>query len=236
MMSKLPLLFILAIALAVSFSIDDSYALDPQLFDVTVTDAQTQNFDGYDIITLVFSLFNGGGQDATLSGNSMLYLNDTNSDYWEPINYQDYDDYTEADCPSLNTTVSANTTASIKLCFLTFNDVDIGYSLVLEDNDYLSGNQPKEFVLESVPDWFKTSAALWCSNAITESQFITIVETNIQDGNISVMRGQSGDDLGTSTPAWVQSNACLWSTDQISDYEFLDGIYWFIDNGKIQLS
>jgi len=40
---------------------------------------------------------------------------------------------------------------------------------------------------------------------------------------------------GATIPAWVKTNACDWSNDLISDYEFLDGIYWLIDNGKIQL-
>jgi len=52
---------------------------------------------------------------------------------------------------------------------------------------------------------------------------------------MNVQRGQSGTDTGATIPAWVKSNACLWSENQISDYEFLNGIYWLIDNGKIQL-
>jgi hypothetical protein len=235
MMNTLAIL-LLAVVITASFSVTESYAFDPQTINITLTDAQIQNFDGYDIFTLVISLFNGGDQNVTIAGNSALYLNDTNSDYWEYINHQDYEEFTETDCPGLDTTISPNSTASVQLCYLTFNDVDIGYSLVLEDGDYSTGTQPNEIVLESVPNWFKTTAASWCSNAITESQFITLVQTNIQDGTINVLRGQSGLDTGAQTPEWIKSNSCLWSTDQISDYEFLDGIYWLVDNGKIQLN
>jgi hypothetical protein len=226
----------MAFVFTVSLAVTDVYALDPQTFDISLTDAQTHNFDGYDVISLVLSIFNGGSESETLQGSSMLYLNDTNSDYWESINHNDYDEFTETECPILNTTIEANNTSSVTLCFLTFNDVDIGYSLVLEDDNYLTGIQPNEIVLESVPNWFKTSAASWCSNAITESQFTTLVQTNIQDGTINVLRGQSELDVGAQTPEWIKSNSCLWSTDQISDYEFLDAIYWLIDNGKIQLN
>ena len=34
---------------------------------------------------------------------------------------------------------------------------------------------------------------------------------------------------------WTYPIPADWSNDIISDYEFLDGIYWFIDNGKVQL-
>ena len=234
-MSKLPILFILAVAIAASFSISESYAFDPQMISVTISDSQTQSFVDYDIITIVFSLFNGGTEDAVLSGHSMLYLNDTNSDYWEYVNHQDLDDFTETDCPSLDTTVSANSTSNVKLCFLTFNDVDVGYSVILENNDYLSGNQPNEFVLESVPDWFTTTANAWCTDTISDSEYINSAQSNIQGGIIDVLRGQSGTDVGAPIPAWVKTNACDWSNNQISDYEYLDGIYWLIDNGKIQL-
>jgi hypothetical protein len=220
---------------AISFVAPQAFAFDPQVFDITLNEAQTQTFAGYEVVTLDFSLTNGGSEDIPLSGYSTIFLNDTNADYWEAINYRDFG-FTETQCPSLDSLALANSTTNIKLCFLTTDEANLGYSLVIEDNDYFVDNQAKELVLESVPDWFKTSAASWCSNAITESQFITIVETNIGDGNINVMRGQSGDDLGASSPAWVKSNACLWSTDQISEYEFLDSIYWYIDNGQIQLN
>jgi len=235
-MNKVSLMLVLAFVVSVSLVTSDAYAFNPQNFTITVDDAYTTNFADYDVISIVFSLFNGGTEDAVLSSHSMLYLNDTNSDMWEYTSYTDLPNFTETQCPDLDTTISANSTGQVTLCYLTMPDDDIGYSVYLTDNDPLSGNQPKEVVLESVPDWFKTTAASWCSDSITESEFITLVETNIGDGNITVMRGQSGDDLATPTPSWVKSNACLWSTDQLSDYEFLDSIYWFIDNGKIQLN
>jgi hypothetical protein len=222
-------------AIALSFSAGEAFAFNPQVFDMTLNDVQTQQFDGYNIVTLDFNLFNNGSEDITLSGYSSIYLNDTNADYWEPINHRDFG-FTEAECPSLDTIASANTTTNIKLCFLTTDEANLGYSFVIENDDYFTEYQPKEFILESVPDWFKTTAASWCSDAITESQFITLTQTNIEEGAINVLRTQSGINVGAQTPDWVKSNTCLWSTDQLSDYEFLDSIYWFVDNGKIQLN
>jgi hypothetical protein len=222
-------------AMALSFSAGEAFAFDPQVFDMTLNDVQTQQFDGYDIVTIDFNLFNNGSEDIVLSGYSSIYLNDTNADYWEPINHRDFG-FTETECPALDTIALVNSTTNIKLCFLTTNEVDLGYSLVIEDDDYFTEHSPKEFQLESVPDWFKTTAASWCSDAITESQFITLTQTNIEEGAINVLRTQSGLDLGAQTPDWVKNNTCLWSTDQLSDYEFLDSIYWFVDNGKIQLN
>lgn len=233
-MSKLPILFILAVAITASFSISESYALDPQIFNMTLNDVQTQQFAGYDIITLDFNLINGGTEDVTLSGHSLIYLNDTNADYWEFINHQDFG-FTSTDCPSLDATAIANSTTSIKLCFLTTDEPHIGYSLVITDDDYASQNPPKEFVLESVPNWFTTTANAWCTDVVTDSEFINSVQFSIQQGNINVLKAQSGTDVGAPIPAWVKTNACDWSNGLISDYEFLDGIYWLIDNGKIQL-
>ena len=226
-MSKLPILFILAVAIIASFSISESYAFDPQSFNMTLNDVQTQTFAGYDIITLDFNLINGGTEDVTLSGHSMIYVNDTNADYWEFINHQDFG-FTSTDCPSLDATSIANSTTSIKLCFLTTDEQNIGYSLVITENDYSSPYQPNEFVLESVPNWFTSTANAWCTDLIPDSEYINSVQFNIQQGNIEVLRGQSGTDVGAPIPSWVKTNACDWSNNQTSDYEFLDGIYWLL--------
>ena len=111
----------------------------------------------------------------------------------------------------------------------------IGYSVIINNNPSLMDMDINEFTLESIPDFFKTTAGAWCTDAITESEFINSTQSYIQTGTIKVLRGQSATDLGAQTPAWVKTNACDWSNDVISDYEFLDGIYWLIDNGKVQL-
>ncbi len=232
-MNKLSLI-ILAVTIVASFSITESYAYDPQMFNMTLNDVQTQQFAGYDILTLDFNLINSGTEDVTLSGHSLIYVNDTNADYWEFINYQDFG-FTSTECPSLDATSIANSTTSMKLCFLTTDEVNVGYSLVITDDDFASENQPKEFVLESAPNWFTTTANAWCTDVISDSEYINSVEFNVQQGNINVLRAQSGTDVGAPIPAWVKASACDWSNDVISDYEFLDGIYWLIDNGKIQL-
>jgi len=234
MMKTATILTLLAIV-AVSMFTPSAFAFDATQFNMTLTDAQTTSFENFDIITLIFSLFNNDSESVSLTGHNMLYLNDTSDTQWEYTSHIDLPTLSSTDCPVLNATIPAGQSANVKQCFMVTNATDIGYDLVLNNNYYMMDWETNSFVLESVPDWFKTTAASWCSDAITEFEFTTLVQSNIQDDNINVMRGQSGLDVGAQTPGWVKSNACLWSTDQISDYEFLDGIYWLIDNGKIQL-
>jgi len=219
---------------ALSFVAPQAFAFDPQDFDITLNEAQTQQFAGYDVVTLDFNLINGGSEDIALSGYSTIFLNDTNADYWEAINYRDFG-FTETQCPSLDAVALVNRTTNIKLCFLITDEANLGYSLVIEDNDYFIDNQPKEMVLESVPSWFTTTADAWCTDVISDSEYIGSAQFNIQQGNFDVMRTQSETDLGSPIPAWVKTSACDWSNDLISEYEFLDGLYWLIDNGKLQL-
>lgn len=212
-----------------------AYAFDVQSTDINLQDVQVIEYQEYDILEAIFSLFNGGTQPAQLIGHSMLYLNDTNADTWEYSSYLDLSESTETDCPILNATINSGQSANINLCFLIPKDNSTGYSIVANNDKYFMDMDAKEFVLESIPDWFKSTAGDWCSDIITESDFTNSTQSYIQDDTINVLRGQNGTDTGAQTPAWVKNNACQWSNSQISDYEFLDGIYWLIDNGKIQL-
>ena len=78
---------ILAIAtvfiLTVFLFISPAYSFDVNSFNMTLSDVQKTNYINYDVLELIFSLFNGNSQQVIFSGHSMLYLNDTNADYWE---------------------------------------------------------------------------------------------------------------------------------------------------------
>ncbi len=234
LMSNKTYAIVAACILSLSF-MTPAFGFDVDSINMTLQDAQVTEFQNYDILTAIFSIFNGGTQQAKFSGHTMLYLNDTNGDYWEYSSHIDLEGFSETDCPVLDTTINPGNSTSIKLCYLILNDNSTGYSLIVNDNPNLMDMNIKEFVLESVPDWFKTTAGDWCADTITESDFTNSTQSYIQNGTINVLKGQSGTDIGTQTPSWVKNNACLWSGSQISDYEFLDGIYWLIDNGKIQL-
>lgn len=212
-----------------------AFAFEASLIDVSIHDAFVTEYTDYDIITAIFSIFNGDSQHAYFTSHNMIYLNDTNADWWEYSNYSDLDGILETDCPQLDTTLAPGNSTDVKLCYLVQHDATIGYSVIVNNNPSLMDMDIKEFTLESVPDFFKTTAGAWCTDAITESEFINSTQSYIQTGTIKVLRGQSVTDLGAQTPAWVKTNACDWSNDVISDYEFLDGIYWLIDNGKVQL-
>jgi len=224
-----------ACLLAFSFMAPQAFAFEINSINVTLQDAQVTEFQDYDIITAIFSIFNGGSEQAQFTGHSMLYLNDTNYDWWEYSSHIDLVGFSESDCPILDATINPGNSTDVKLCYLVLADDAVGYSLIANNDTNLMDMDIKEFVLESVPDWYKSTAGFWCSDTITDSDFVSSTQFYIQDGSINVLRGQNGTDAGAQIPAWVKSNACLWSDSLISEYEFLDGIYWLIDNGKIVL-
>lgn len=234
-MSNKLYLFAFAAILMTCMITTPAFAFDVNLVDVSIQDAFVTEYTDYDIITAIFSIFNGDTQTANLSGHNMIYLNDTNADWWEYSNYSDYDGISESDCPHLDVSITSGNSTDVKLCFLVQHDATIGYSVIVNNDENLMDMDIKEFTLEHVPDWFKTTAGGWCTDAITESEFANSIQSYIQVDTIKVLRGQSVEDVGTQTPAWVKAAACDWSNNAISDYEFLDGIYWLIDNGKIQL-
>ena len=212
------------------------YGFDPALIDISVYDASITEYPDYDIITIIFSIFNGDSQTAEFTGHNMLYLNDTNADWWEYSNHNDHTGLSETDCPSLNTSVPSGNATNVTLCYLTIHDPEVGYSVIVNNDSNLKDMETNEVVLESVPDWFKTTAGAWCSDSISDTDYLNSLEFNIQQGNIDVLRGQSTTDANDPIPQWVKTNACDWSNNQITEYEFLDGTYWLIDNGKIQLN
>ncbi len=213
----------------------DVYAFDPTMVNMTLQDAQISEFAKYDVVKMLFSLFNGDSQQINLSGHSMIYLNDTTATPWEYSSHMDLDSFTSTDCPILNATINSSQAGNVQLCFVIPKTTDVGYSLVLNNDYYFKDWETNEFVLESVTSSFNSTAADWCSDTISDSEFTNSTQSHIQNGTINVLRGQSGTDIGTAIPAWVKNNTCQWSSSQISDYELLDGIYWLIDNGKITL-
>jgi hypothetical protein len=227
---------ILAIAaISITLFSSSAFAFDPSQVDMTLTDAQTTSYDTYDIITLVFSLFNNNTESMTLSGHNMLYLNSTDDSAWEYTSHVDFPALSSTDCPVLNATIPSGNSTDFKQCFLVTNSTNIGYNLVLNNDYYMMDWETDQFVLESVPSSFKTTAGEWCSDTISESSFTNSTQSAILNGTINVMKGQSGNVTGAVTPAWVKDSACNWSNSLISEFEFLDGIYWLIDNGKILL-
>jgi len=216
-------------------SIPQAFSFDVNSFNMTLSDVQKTEYTNYDVLELIFSLFNGDGQQVIFSGHSMLYLNDTNADYWEYSSYLDLEGHSSVDCPFLDVYINSGSSKEVSICYIVPNDNNVGYSLILNDNRYFKDSNYKEFVLESVPDWFKTTANAWCTDVISDNDFVNSTQFYIEQETIKVLRAYSGPDVGAQIPVWVKNNACLWSDNQISDYEFLDGIYWLVDNGKIQI-
>ena len=234
-MNKLRLLSILAVALiAATMMSSSAYAFDPTQVNMTLNDVQTTSFPEFDVLTVFFSLFNNNTEPVSLSGYNMLYLNDTNANYWELSNDIHIDGISNT-CPTLDSTIPSGQSGNLQLCYVIPKANDVGYSLVLNNDRFMMDLEIKEYVLESVPSWFTATANSWCTDVSTDSEYINSVQFMIEQGNIDVLRGISGTDLGSPIPSWVKTNACDWSNGLISEYEYLDGVYWLIDNGKIQL-
>jgi hypothetical protein len=234
-MNKINLLSLLGIILLTTTAFSTSaYAFDPTQINMTLNDVQTTSYTEFDVLTIFFSLFNNGTETSTLSGHNMLYLNDTNANYWE-MSTDNHIEGMSNTCPILNSTINSGQSDDIQICYVIPKSADIGYSLVLNNDYYMMDWEIAEFTLEAVPFWFSSTASDWCTDRISDSEYFTIAQLDIQDPEFTILRTQSGEDVGTSVPSWVKTNACDWSNELISDYEFLDGIYWLIDNGKIQI-
>jgi hypothetical protein len=234
-MNWLKLLSLLAvITISTTLMSSSAYAFDPTSINMTLNNVQTTSYDDFDVLTIFFSLFNNNAESVLLTGHNMLYLNDTNANYWE-ISTDNHIEGISNTCPILNTTISSGQSENLQLCYVIPKSDEIGYSMVLNNDYYMMDMEIEEFTLESVSVSFKTTANLWCNDSISDSEYFTSVQSYIQQGDISVLRGESSIDIGTPVPDWVKNNACAWSNDAINQYQFLDGVYWLIDNGKVQL-
>lgn len=84
-----------------------------------------------------------------------------------------------------------------------------------------------------VPDWIRTTAALWSSDQIDDQTFVDAIAFLIAEGIISVDAETADDAAGGGVPEWVKSNALLWSEGAIDDATFLAGIEYLVNVGII---
>jgi hypothetical protein len=84
----------------------------------------------------------------------------------------------------------------------------------------------------SVPSWIKSNAGWWCSESISDGEFLRGMEYLIRNDVIQVSYLQQ-DSVTKEIPQWVRNNACRWSDGSVSDGEFLDAISFLVKNGII---
>ena len=99
-------LSIMSILILSSFILPQAYSFEVDSFNLTLTDVQKTQVKNYDLVGILYSLFNGGTEQVVFSGDSMLYLNDINYDYWEHSSYLDLEGYSSSDCTELDTYVN----------------------------------------------------------------------------------------------------------------------------------
>ncbi len=232
MIKHMSLSITFAVMIAASLTIGNAYAFDSSLVNINVTQAQITQFETYDVLTAIFSLFNADTEPMVLFEHNMLYLNDTAGDYWEYATHTDLEGFSEQDCPDLFSIINPGETNQVTLCYIVSNEANSTYSLVLNSDYYYKDFDTQQVPLEFVPDWFKSTAGFWCDGLITDADYTNSLEFQIQNGQIQAIT-TSIDTNTPQVPQWVRDSACSWSQSTISDYEYLNGVAWLIDNGHI---
>jgi len=88
---------------------------------------------------------------------------------------------------------------------------------------------------ENVPEWVKSTAGWWATDAISETEFVNAIEFLIKENIIQVNVSQTSE-TSQGVPDWVKNTAGWWATDVISETEFVNAIAYLIENGIIMIS
>jgi len=88
---------------------------------------------------------------------------------------------------------------------------------------------------ENVPEWVKSTAGWWATDAISETEFVNAIEFLIKENIIQVNVSQTSE-TSQGVPDWVKNTAGWWATDVISETEFVNAIAYLIKNGIVMIS
>ena len=87
----------------------------------------------------------------------------------------------------------------------------------------------------SVPTWIKDIGGYWCSNEISDAEFLNAVQYLIEKNVIQVDSSANSNSVNQGIPEWVKNNTCWWSDNQITDIDFLSGIEFLVNKGTIRI-
>lgn len=85
-----------------------------------------------------------------------------------------------------------------------------------------------------IPSWIKNNAKQWSSTPISDSGFISGLQSLIDEGLIVSPIGQNSISE-EKIPDWIKNNAKWWANDQISNEDFVKSIQYMIDEGIIRI-
>ena len=83
-----------------------------------------------------------------------------------------------------------------------------------------------------VPHWFKTTTNYWCSESITDDEFLNAIKQLVKEGIITLPpmdEKNNQPDTNQEFPLWISEPMCLWKDDIISDQELLQNIKYLIE-------
>ena len=85
-----------------------------------------------------------------------------------------------------------------------------------------------------IPKWIKNNAGWWCTNSISNDDFVLGMQYLIQSKIIQVNASQI-QNPELILPPWVKQNACLWSENEILNQDFIQGIRYLIENNMVHI-
>lgn len=84
-----------------------------------------------------------------------------------------------------------------------------------------------------VPSWIKNNAEWWCTNQISDNDFLKGIEYLVAQKVIDV-RVIPQNDSDKQVPTWVKNTSCWWAENTISDTEFINSIAFLVEKGTIK--
>jgi len=133
-------------------------------------------------------------------------------------------------CNESGTELISTAGGSIELKYRDFRDV-FG-----ERNIFSTGSgQPSTQSIPAVPDWIKSNAGWWSSNAISDDEFIDGIEYLIKEKIILIPEDQPLINSEKTIPPWIKNTANWWFDDLISDDEFVSALEFLVKEGIIRL-
>lgn len=125
--------------------------------------------------------------------------------------------------------------------FIQSLDESNNYHVALNIGPYSSGtitikgfNEGYDIQAHEFPSWFRSTAAWWSTNSISDTPFIDGIKFLIEEGFITP--DTSSDFKSMEFPLWFKYTAKWWSGGQISDDEFTNNVEYLIDKGYVKLS
>lgn len=89
--------------------------------------------------------------------------------------------------------------------------------------------------VKTIPMWIKNVGGFWCTDLISDKEFIDAIQYLINEDVIFLKNTEYGISNPQQVPQWVKNNACWWVDDKIQDLDFISGIEFLVNIGTIRI-